>query len=104
MDTAVKVPLSERINLRIVIFFGVLALLIGTPVYIYVNSVVHGGIERTSQGTLVDLKAMSVFSFDQENGTIDDVPKKWRDLDRQKIIATGEMWELTSAAQYVDPF
>jgi len=104
MDTAVKAPLSERINLRIIIFFGVLALLIGTPVYIYINSLVHGGIERTSEGTMVDLKAMSVFPFDQVNGTIDDVPKKWRDLDGQKVITTGEMWQPTSAAQYVDSF
>jgi hypothetical protein len=104
METAVKPPLSERIPVRMIIFTGVLLLLLGTPVYIYIDSAIHGGIERTSDGIKVDLKAMSVFPFDQVNGTIDDIPRKWRDLDGQKIIATGEMWQPMSAAQYVDSF
>ena len=104
MDSAVKAPISERINLRMIVFFGVLLLLVGTPVYIYLKSAITGGIERTSEGVKVDLKAMSVFPFDQVNGTIDDIPKKWRDLDGQKIIATGEMWDSKGASRYVDSF
>ena len=44
MDSAIKVPLSARINVRMIAFFGVLLVLIGYPVYIYLDSAVHGGI------------------------------------------------------------
>ena len=35
---------------------------------------------------------MSTFTFDQVNGKLEDVPKKWRDLDVQKVILKGEMY------------
>lgn len=105
MDSAVKVPLSERINIRMLIFFGVLVLMVGYPVYIYVDSVMHEGIKDVGGGYKeVDLKAMSVFPFDQINGTINDVPEKWRALDGKKVIANGEMWQAQSASRYVDSF
>jgi hypothetical protein len=105
MDSAIKVPLSDRINLRMIAFFGVLLVLIGYPVYIYLDSAVHGGIKDVGNGYKeVDLKAMSVFPFDQVNGTISDIPQKWRDLDGQKVIAYGEMWQSQSAGRYVDRF
>ncbi|HEX3357592.1 MAG TPA: hypothetical protein VHS31_11535 [Tepidisphaeraceae bacterium] len=105
MDTAVKVPLSERINIRMILFFGVMLALIGYPVYIYLDSAVHGGIKDIGGGYKeVDLKAMSVFPFDQTNGTVNDVPKKWRDLDGQKIVAYGEMYVGQSAGQEVGSF
>ena len=105
MESTPKIPLSERINIRMIIFFGVMALLIGTPVYIYIDSVMHEGIKDVGGGYKeVDLKAMSVFPFDQVNGTIDDVPIKWRQLDGAKVIANGEMWQAQSAARYVDSF
>ena len=44
MESAIKIPLSDRINLRMIAFFGVLLVLIGYPVYIYLDSAVHGGI------------------------------------------------------------
>ncbi len=79
MDSAVKAPLSERINIRMLVFFGVLAVMVGYPVYIYIDSVMHEGIKDVGGGYKeVDLKAMSVFPFDQVNGTVDDIPIKWR--------------------------
>ncbi len=105
MDTAVKVPLSERINIRMILFFGVMLVLIGYPVYIYLDSAVHGGIKDIGGGYKeVDLKAMSVFPFPQTNGTMNDVPKKWRELDGQKVVAYGEMWNGQYAGRYVDSF
>src|SRR5437667_180982 len=105
METTAKIALSERINLRMLAFFGVLILLVGYPVYIYVDSAVHGGIKDVGGGYKeVDLKAMSVFPFDQNNGTINDVPKKWRDLDGAKVIAYGEMWDAQSAGRNVGTF
>ena len=105
MDSAVKVPLSERISIRMIVFFTVLAVLIGYPTWIYVDSAIHGGRKQLAGGyTEVDLKAMSVFPFDQVSGTIDDVPAKWRELEGKKIVAYGEMWEPRSAGHYVDSF
>jgi hypothetical protein len=100
-----KAPMKLRINFRVLIFAGVLLLLIGYPVYIYLDSAVHGGIKDVGGGYKeLDLKAMSVFPFDQVAGTINDVPKKWRDLDGAKIVVYGEMWQPESAGQYVDSF
>jgi hypothetical protein len=105
MDSTYKPSLSERINIRMIVFFSVLALIIGYPIYIYIDSAVHQGIKDVGGGYKeVDLKAMSVFPFDQVNGTIDDIPIKWRQLDGTKVIANGEMWQAQSAARYVDSF
>jgi hypothetical protein len=40
---------------------------------------------------------MSTFTFDQVNGTIEDIPRKWRELDGQKVVLKGEMYEPLSA-------
>jgi len=105
MDTAVKVPLSERINFRLVIFIGVIALMVGYPVYVMVDQQVSGGIKNAGDGYKeVNLKAMSTYTFDQDNGTIKDVPEKWRQLDGQKVILQGEMWQATGAGSEVQNF
>jgi hypothetical protein len=104
-NTAVKVPLSERINLRMIVFIGVIGFLVGYPIYILIDAQVSGGVKNAANGyKLVDLKAMSTFEFDQTNGTINDIPAKWRDLDGQKVILHGEMWSPSGAGNTVDSF
>jgi len=86
--------LLDRINFRMIIFAAVVALLVGFPVYVYLESAITGGIKNVGNGFKeVDLKAMSSFPFDQSHGTIEDIPKKWRDLDGQKVVVYGEMWQ-----------
>ena len=93
-----KVPLRERLNLRMIFFIAFIALLIGYPVYVMIDMQVTGGVKQLSSGyTEVDLKAMSTFGFDQNNGTIDDIPQKWRDLDGQKVVMYGEIWQPLTA-------
>src|SRR5215470_16292725 len=93
MATALTAPISKRINFRMIAFAGVLLALIGYPVYVYFDSVVSGGIKQAGGGYLeVDLKAMSVYPFDQQNGTLDDIPKRWRELDGKKVILEGQIW------------
>ena len=100
-----KVPLRERFNLRMIFFIGFVALLIGYPVYVMIDMQVTGGVKQLSSGyTEVDLKAMSTFGFDQSNGTIDDIPQKWRELDGKKIVVHGEMWEPQGAGDSVSRF
>jgi hypothetical protein len=102
---AIKVPLSERINLRVVVFVGVVVFLVGYPIYVLIDAQVSGGVKNAAGGfKLVDLKAMSTFEFDQANGAIDDIPRKWRDLDGQKVILHGEMWAPSGAGNTVDSF
>jgi hypothetical protein len=105
MDTAVKVPLSERINFRMLFFIGLIAVLIGYPVYVLIEAQVTGGIRDAGGGYKeVNLKAMSSFEFDQVNGQKKDIPQQWRDLDGQKVIMRGEMWSPTGAGNTVDGF
>jgi hypothetical protein len=102
---AAKVPLSERINLRMVAFVAIIAVLIGYPLWVMIDAQVSGGIKSVAGGyKQVDLKAMSTFTFDQTNGTLDDVPKKWRELDGQKVIVEGEMWSPSMAGPDVQYF
>jgi len=59
-----KEPWTSKINFRMLAFAGVLLLLIGYPIYVYVDAAVSGGIHDVGNGYKeVDLKAMSVFPF-----------------------------------------
>ncbi len=92
MEATAKIPLSERINLRLVVFTFAMLAVIGYPIYLFVDEAVSGGIHDRGDYKEVNLQAMSTFSFDQQNGTIDQVPQKWRDLNGQKVVLQGEMW------------
>jgi hypothetical protein len=105
MDTAVKVPITERINFRMLFLIALVALLVGYPVYVLIDSQLSGGIHAAANGYKeVNLKAMSTFEFDQVNGQLQDIPKQWRDLDGQKVILHGEMWSPTGADNDVQNF
>jgi hypothetical protein len=100
-----KLPLRERFNFRMIFFIAFVLLLVGYPVYWLVKMQVTGGVEKVAGGyTYVDLKAMSTFTFDQANGTIDDIPAKWRALDGAKVVLHGEMWQPTGAGPTVENF
>jgi hypothetical protein len=104
-ETPVYRPLSQRINLRLILFVLIVGALVGYPVYVFVDAAVSGGIKNAGGGYKeVDLKAMSTFWFDQSTGTINDVPKKWRDLDGQKVVMYGEMWDSKGTGPYVSQF
>jgi hypothetical protein len=91
-------------NLRITLFTLMLVGLLGVPVYLYIDSVASGGIKTRGDVKIVDLKAMSSFPFDQENGTLGDVPEKWRELDGKRVELVGEMWNQNAAGEYVNQF
>src|SRR5437773_7279709 len=103
--SAIKVPLGERINIRMVVFIAVIGFLVGYPIYVLIDAQLSGGIKNAAGGyKLVDLKAMSTFELDQTNGTINDIPSKWRDLEGQKVILHGEMWDSRGAGPTVESF
>jgi hypothetical protein len=102
--TETYIPLSERINGRLIAFALIALVLVGTPIYWYADLVLSGGIKQRGDLLEVDLKAMSSFPFDQVNGTIDDIDPKWRALDGKKVQLVGEMWLNNSAADEVGRF
>jgi hypothetical protein len=104
MEAAVKVPLSERINLRVIIFSLVVLAVIGMPVYWFVEEAITGGIIDRGDYKEVNLQAMSLFKFDQENGKLEDIPEKWRALDGQKVLLMGEMWAPNSSSSDITKF
>jgi hypothetical protein len=103
--TIAPIPMSQRINFRMVAFALIVMALLAFPIYWYLSVELTGGIRDAGNGYKeVDLMAMVSFPFDQEYGTIDDVPPKYRALDGQKVILTGEMVPMQSAAPEVDTF
>ena len=104
LKTSAPPAVASRVTLRMIFFILVVLLLVGYPVYVFLESALTGGIRDRGGYKEVDLKAMSLFHFDQENGTIDDVPQKWRELDGQKVKVVGEMWDPYSAGNQVVGF
>jgi hypothetical protein len=92
-----KVPWSQRFNWRIMVFVAVVALPIMLIFFWWLNEFMSGGIHNYGAYKEVDLKAMSSFNMDQVNATLNEIPKKWRDLEGDKIMAIGEMWAPHSA-------
>ena len=101
--TTPYIPPARKFNLRILAFVAVFVVLLGTPVYFYIDTVLSGGIKKTSSGAyVVNLQAMSNFVFDQNNGTLTDVPQRWRELDGKRVIVDGEIAPGTLESRGVD--
>lgn len=84
-----RVPLRERINLRMIIVGAVFGCLIGYPVYMLVDASINHGVKQMGDVAKVDLKALGNFPFDEVNGTITDVPRQYRELDGKKVLLEG---------------
>jgi hypothetical protein len=104
MDTAVKLPLSERINFRVIIFAAVVLFLLGWPVYTFLSESLTGGIHDRGSYKEVDLKAMGNFVFDENTGTVNDVPAAYRKLNGQKVLLQGEIYDLQEAGPGIHDF
>jgi hypothetical protein len=104
MDTAVKLPLSERINFRVIIFAAVILFLLGWPVYTFLSESLTHGIHDRGSYKEVDLKAMGNFIFDENAGKITDVPAEYRKLDGQKVLLQGEIYDLQEAGPGIHDF
>jgi hypothetical protein len=99
-----KLPLSQRINFRIIIFAGIVLFLLGWPVYTFLSETLTHGIHNKGSYKEVDLKAMGNFEFDRDTGTINDVPKDYRNLEGQKVLLSGEIFAPREAGPNVEQF
>src|SRR5438477_5952420 len=98
----------KRTNWSFIFRAGLLSIVlvgaIGFILYQFVFMAVTGGVVQKGNFYEVDLKAMSVFPFDQAGGTINDIPKKWRDLEGKRIVVYGEIWQPYAAGSKVAGF
>lgn len=102
--TQPKTPLSERINVRMLVILAVVAILVGYPVYLFVSASINGGAQRSGDVWNVDLKSLGNFPFDEQRSTIAEIPEKWRKLDGQKVSLEGFMYAGNSAGDDVSAF
>jgi len=100
-----RMPITQRINFRMIAVAAVVLFLVGYPIYTYLDETVTGGVHNVGNGMkAVDLKALGNFPFDEKISTINDVPQKWRALDGQKVILEGFMYAGSSAADNIHAF
>src|SRR3954451_19426510 len=97
MEASAKMPAGagERVNWAMVARVGlVVALvlaLVGYALKVTYESVIQGGVVASGDHFNVELKQMSNFEMDQLNGTVADVPQRYRELDGKKIMLEGEV-------------
>jgi hypothetical protein len=81
-----------------------LVFLFGYPAYLYVDTLITGGITQRGDLLVVDLKALSSFEMDQDSGTSDDIPQRYRALDGKRVLLTGQMWDPYTASGKIRAF
>jgi hypothetical protein len=67
--------------------------LFGYPIFEYADIWLTGGITHQGNLLVVDLKALSSFEMDQDNGTDNDIPQRYRQLDGKKVLLIGQMYD-----------
>ena len=101
----IRPSLAQRLNLRAVVFVLVVLAPVAAIGWIYFKTAFSSGIRQADGGYLwVDLQKLSSFTFDQRNGTLEQVPQRWRNLHGKKVILEGEMAPLKSSAREVNEF
>lgn len=91
-------------NVRIAAFL----LLISAPfawfLYLFIHQQMTHGVSVKGDKAYVDLKALGNFPFDQENGSLRDVPSQFRQLDGKRVVLDGFMFVRGGSAPRVRQF
>jgi len=85
-DDSLAAPEPQR-NTRF-FFVCAIVLLISCGAIAY-RLIPNPSLRRSGDLWQVDLRALGDFYFDESNGTIQDVPQKWRNIDGQRIEVHG---------------
>src|SRR5690349_11794493 len=88
---------SSWLNVRVLLFILVFGGIIGWIGYTALSSAWTGGVVLKNGYYEVDLKSISLFPLDQQNGATADIPERIRQLDGKKVVLTGEMWAPNSS-------
>lgn len=97
-------PWWRRLTWRAMAVVAAAIFVVAYPIYVYVDSTVTGGISHRGDLLVVNLQAMSNFEMDQDNGTTDDIPLRYRQLDGKRVLLTGQMYDPYTAAGRVHNF
>jgi hypothetical protein len=76
---------------RVGVVLALVLALVGYALKVTYESVIQGGVVSSGDHYEVDLKAMSNFEMDQVNGTVADIPERFRKLDGKKVVLEGEI-------------
>ena len=86
-----------RISLRLVVLLGLVALPFLYFGYVIIDQSLNGGVTRHGTYYDVDLKSLGYFPFDAAKDGIENVPRRWRELDGKRVALNGEMFVPASA-------
>jgi hypothetical protein len=101
---AAHVPLTERVNIRMLVFAGIVLFLLGWPIYTFLSETLTSGIHDRGSYKEVNLKALGQFDFEPSGGTVADVPSQYRALDGQKVLLEGEIYDPQEAGKDITEF
>ncbi len=94
----------SKINFRLIAILIVAAAPFLWFLKVIVQDTLTGGkIDRGSY-IEVDLKNLGNFPFDEDRDTINDVPKRWRELDGKRVMLVGEMFSREMSGPTLDRF
>jgi hypothetical protein len=97
-------PIAGKINFRLIVFLAVITAPIIWIAAQFVSAKVSHGIKQEGDVSLVDLKSLGNFPFDERTSTINDIPSRWRGLDGKKVALEGFMFPTNSAVSGVSGF
>jgi hypothetical protein len=92
VPAASPAPEYRSFNLRLWIFIGAISLVVLYIVGHFVADMMTGGITDHGSYKEVDLKMLGNFAFNDDAGTVNDVPKRYRELDGQRVQLKGFMF------------
>jgi hypothetical protein len=101
---AAHAPLTERVNIRMLVFAGIVLFLLGWQIYTFLSETLTSGIHDRGSYKEVNLKALGQFGFEPRGGTIADVPSQYRALDGQKVLLEGEIYDPQEAGKDITRF
>ncbi len=101
MTTFTTYQPSMRPTKRSSVFTWRMAVIVAIPLLI-IGAMLHAFLEPDVKDLgngwkAVDLKWMSSFNFPQASGTMADIPQDRRELDGQKVVLYGEIWQPNEA-------
>jgi hypothetical protein len=94
-------PLSERVNVRLIVFLLIAALPFAWCLWLIVDNRM---IVNEGDYYAVDLKGMGNFPFDARRDSVEAIPKEVRDLNGKKVRFEGEMYAPDQASDGVRDF
>jgi hypothetical protein len=89
--SAARAPRNWSMIVRVGLVCALILSLVGYALKVTYESVIKGGVVQTGDHYKVELKQMSSFEMDQSNGTLEDIPARFRELDGKKVILEGEV-------------